>query len=279
MIEWEDMNIRSLKKSQKVFENLLGISPKKFEELVIRLQPCWDKAEYQRKNSYQRKIGIGGGNSYKLNFEQMLALYLMYTRTYVNHVFLGAIFGVHDSRICRYFKKLRPVIEEEMKKLVITKINISPKEILDLIVDATEQETERRNGSGYSGKKKKTTIKTQIVVTKQGEIKHVSSSVSGNIHDKKLFDQTNLKLPRNTLGDLGYLGTGLKLPHKSSKLHQLTIKQRRDNRRHAKRRIIIEHVFAHLKKFQLLAQRYRGKLFDYNANFIIICGLRNFISA
>ena len=273
------MNLTTLKRSSKAFQAVIGLSPQKFDQLVHELEPRWNQAEYRRKTSYDRKVPIGGGNHYKLSFEQMMALYLVYLRTYVTHIFLGSIFSIHDSRICRYFKKLQPVLQTKMKKLVITKIDLTEQEILDLIVDATEQETERRPGSGYSGKKKKNTIKTQIVVNKKGKIKHVSGSVPGNIHDKKLFDQTKLRLPPQTKADLGYAGTGLKIPHKSSKLHPLTMRQKQTNKRHAKKRIVVEHTFANLKKFQLLAQRYRGKLTDYNAHFVAICGLRNFITA
>src|SRR4030042_1742533 len=82
-----------------------------------------------------------------------------------------------------------------------------------LIVDATEQRTERRKkDSGYSGKKKAHTVKNQIVVDKLGNIIHISKSIPGNVHDKKLFDQSRVKLPDNAKGDLGYLGTNIAIP-------------------------------------------------------------------
>ncbi len=46
-----------------------------------------------------------------------------------------------------------------MKKITIEKIHLTKEEI-QFFIDATEQETERRSGSGYSGKKKKQTVKT-----------------------------------------------------------------------------------------------------------------------
>ena len=143
-------------------------------------------------------------------------------------------------------------------------------------MDATEQRTERRDkGSGYSGKKKVHTIKTQIVVDMKGTIAHISSSVPGNMHDKKLFDQSALILPDTVLGDLGYLGTNLTIPFKSSKLHALTRRQKEWNMRHARKRIIVEHVFASLKSFRILADRFRGALNHYHEYFVIVCGLRN----
>lgn len=266
------MNITKLQKKPKVFERLIGLSPQKFNELAKELEPQWQEAEYQRKTSYPRKTGVGAGRKYLLSFPQMLAMYLMYTRTYANHVFLGMIFQIDDSRVCRYFRKLQPVLHQKMEKLAIKKSPLSPEEILKLIADATEQETERREGSGYSGKKKKQTVKTQLIVDRSGQIRHVSRSVPGNRHDKKLYDETGIKAG---LGDLGYLGTDLIVPYKSSKLHKLTKKQKACNTKHSKIRIIIEHVFASLKQWRILAQRFRNNLKGYNAIFTIVCGFHN----
>lgn len=273
------MKISKLKQNPKIFSRLFGIDPDKFDNLVGKIQPHWDTAELQRKTSHPRKVKIGGGRPYVLTIEQRTAMLLLYTRSYVTHAFLSALFDIHDSAICRHFAKLRPIVESVFD-LPTGKTDLSEKEILTLIIDATEQRTERRNkGCGYSGKKKAHTIKTQIVVDKAGTIRHISASVPGNIHDKKLFDQSALILFDGALGDLGYLGTNLIIPFKSSKLHPLTKQQQGWNTRHSKNRIIVEHVFATLKSFRILADRFRGSLEHYHEYFLIVCGLRNIATA
>ena len=268
------MNISKLKQSPKIFTRLFGIDPVKFDGLVAQIEPLWVRSERSRLN-HPRKIRTGGGRPYLLDREQSTAMLLLYTRSYVTHAFLSALFDIHDSAICRYFAKLRPIVESVFD-LPTRKTDLSQEDILKLIVDATEQRTERRNkGCGYSGKKKAHTIKTQIVVDKKGGIRHISASVPGNIHDKKLYDQSALILPDNTKGDLGYLGTNLIIPFKSSKLHALTKQQKDWNTRHSRRRIIVEHVFASLKSFRILADRFRGSLAHYHEYFLIVCGLRN----
>lgn len=269
------MNLTKLAKKPKTFERLIGLSPHAFFALAAELEPAWKKAEYRRLSRRKRVRAIGGGNPYKLSFPLMLAMHLMYLRTYSNHLLLGMIFGIDDSRVCRYFKKLEPVVYSRMKKIVIERLPLSEEEVLKLIVDATEQETERRPGSGYSGKKKRQTVKTQVVVDAAGRVRHISASVPGNVHDKKLYDQTGLALPADSLGDLGYLGTTLTIPHKSSKLHALTKREERDNRAHAKERILVEHVLAALKQFRILSQRFRNRLDRYNRIFLIVAGLHN----
>ncbi|MBU4481551.1 transposase family protein, partial [Patescibacteria group bacterium] len=36
---------------------------------------------------------------------------LLYTRSCTTHIFLSALFDIHESAICRYFTKIRPVVE------------------------------------------------------------------------------------------------------------------------------------------------------------------------
>jgi hypothetical protein len=267
------MNISKLSKKPKVFERMFGLSPVQFNDLVTALIPHWQKVEYQRKTSRPRVRKVGAGRKYVLSFPQMLAMQLLYLRTYTPYVFVGLVFGIDDGSVTRYFQKLRPLLYQKMKSLTIKKIALSEEEILELIADATEQETERRDGSGYSGKKKKQTVKTQLVVDRAGQIRHVSSSVPGNQHDKKLYDKTGVTAG---LGDLGYLGTDMTVPFKSSKLHQLTKKQKIYNHLHSRVRIVVEHVLATLKQFRILSQRWRNNLKYYNQIFVIVAGIYNY---
>ncbi len=272
------MNISKLKQSPKIFSKIFGIEPDKFDELILKIKPLWQKAETKRLR-HPRKIKKGSGRPYLLSLEESVAMLLLYARSYTTHIFLSALFNIHDSAICRYFAKLRPVVESVFD-IPTEKVDLREDEILKLVVDATEQRTERRNnGSGYSGKKKAETIKTQIVINKKGKIIHVSNSIPGNIHDKKLLHYSGIRLPDNAKGDLGYLGTGIVIPHKSSKLHPLTKTQMFFNARHSRKRIIVEHVFALIKSYRILADRFRGHLANYNQYFLIVCGLCNFARA
>lgn len=272
------MNISKLKQNPKTFSRIFGLEPGKFDGLVAQIKPLWIKAEAKRLR-HKRKIKKGSGRPYLLSLEESIAMLLLYARSYATHIFLSALFNIHDSAICRYFAKVRPIIESVFD-IPTEKADLREDEILKLVVDATEQRTEKRDkGSGYSGKKKTQTIKTQIIVDKKGNIIHVSSSLPGNIHDKKLLDNSGVKLPDNAKGDLGYLGAGIVIPIKSSKLHSLTKTQTLFNARHSRQRIIVEHVFALIKSYRILTDRFRGHLSNYNQYFLIVCGLCNFARA
>ena len=72
---------------------------------------------------------------------------------------------------------------------------MSEDEILEVFIDATEQGINRpKTGQKhwYSGKKKKHTIKHQIVVSKTGKIKAIGNSATGKTHDKKDYLQKKL---------------------------------------------------------------------------------------
>jgi DDE superfamily endonuclease/Helix-turn-helix of DDE superfamily endonuclease len=269
------MDIHKLKQHPKVFKRMFGITPEQFDELLSKIEPRWQKAEAKRLR-HPRKIKPGSGRKFKLTLEQNLAMLLLYTRAYVTHIFLGVLFNIDDSQVCRYFRKLRPLVETVFA-LPTKKMDLREEEIMQLIVDATEQHTERRHDgrSGYSGKKKAQTIKTQLVVNSQGAIIHISQSVPGQIHDKKLLDRSGVQLPDTAKRDLGYLGTNITIPLKASKLHPLTERQKLRNQRFSRKRIVVEHVFASLKAWHLLADRFRGALTNYQHYFRIVCGVRN----
>lgn len=272
-------------KTQKIITNgklcrtLTGLTPEKFQELVENVRPLWSKMAYARTPKSQRKHAVGAGRRYELSIEEAILLTLIHFRTYETLSFLGFLFNKDLSTAYRYIKRFEPlilsIIDMPKNKKALTKEDIL------LIVDATEQEAEKREGTGYSGKKRKQTIKTQVIIGQDGKIRHVSLSVSGNIHDKKLFDMTSLpkETQHNMLADLGYVGTGCIIPEKSSKLHTLTIIQKKNNKEHSILRIPIEHVFAHLKQWKILAHRFRSSLKNYNMIFRTVCGLRNMMMA
>ena len=98
---------------------------------------------------------------------------MIYYRTYISQFFLGYLFNLHSSSVCRLFKKLEPLLA---KKTAIKKNReLTSDKILELLVDVTQQRTQRPKNNqdrrkSYSGKKKACTIKTEIVIEKMGKL-------------------------------------------------------------------------------------------------------------
>ncbi len=274
------LNIQKLSKKPKVFQRLTGLTPNEFQKLLKKLKPLYREAEAGKVDITSRKRKVGGGRKRKLTLNQNLFLLLVYYRTYVNHIFIGMIDGIDDSNVGRYFAKIDYLLAR-IFRVPEKKVKMSEDEILELIIDATEQEIEKRSGSGYSGKKKRNTIKTQIAVNPDGKIKSVSKTVKGNMHDKKLYDKTRMVIDKKVKrkSELEYIGTACQTPIKKPKHRKLTEQEKAYNRQFSKDRIIVEHVFAHLKKFKILSDRFRNPVKKHNLIFKNIAGIRNFVTA
>lgn len=278
------VNLTRLAKRPKIFKTLCGLSPQQFKELLTKLEPLWSEAERKRKSRPHRKRKIGGGDKPKLNLGELLFMLLMYYRTYAGQVFIGTVVGLDTSNVGRWIGRLESVLAQ-IFRIPKKKINLTENELWELIVDATEQETQKRKGTGYSGKKHQQTIKTQIHVDQQGIIKAVSHSIPGNRHDKHLYDESHTYArgpdgrPRRVKkhGDLGYVGTECDLPFKKPKSRPLMMHEKYYNRQKASERIQVEHTICHLKQWRILADRYRHNPQRYNLTFRNIAGLRNFI--
>ncbi|ETO91454.1 MAG: hypothetical protein P857_369 [Candidatus Xenolissoclinum pacificiensis L6] len=40
----------------------------------------------------------------------MLLALLLYYRSYITQEFIGYLFGIHDSQVCRFIRKLEPIV-------------------------------------------------------------------------------------------------------------------------------------------------------------------------
>jgi hypothetical protein len=270
------INTKKLASKPKVFQRLTGLTPQKFSWLVSQVEPEFLAKDLKQKTRLQRKRAIGAGPKRKLSVEQALFGLLLYYRTYTNHVFMGLVLSIDDSNVGRYFGRIEPLLAKVFK-IPERKVDMNEEEIMELIFDATEQPSQRRPGSGYSGKKKQQTIKNQISVTLQGKLKSVSKTIAGNIHDKRLYDNTGVytlkKVKRKA--DLAYMCTACQIPYKKSKKRALTTRQKEYNHKLNSERIVVEHVIAHLKKFQILAQKFRNPVKRHSLIFKNVAGLRN----
>jgi predicted transcriptional regulator len=271
-----------LKSQPKVFRNLSGITVEKYNILLKQLQPKYIKSETERFNKKNRERNIGGGRKKELDLEDQLLMTLIYYRHYISQSFLGLIFNLHNSNVCRHIKYISPLLAK-IFKIPSRKIESSlTKEEIELyFIDATEQpinRPEKKQKEYYSGKKKRHTLKNQIVIDNDKKICSVTRSVKGKKHDKKLFDESRVyaKENSNIKGDLGYLGSNrITIPKKKPKNKELTKEEKKLNKEFSKERIKIEHVFGKMKNFQILAQRFRNPRETHALIFKNIAGLYN----
>lgn len=158
-------------------------------------------------------------------------------------------------------------------------------------IDATEQEiarpkNKRKRKNYYSGKKKRHTVKTQLMVNKEGKILHKSNQhKKGKQHDYSVYKDEHPVTPPQVKNyfDLGYHGIendfpDLKavLPVKKKRNIELTKKEKRYNKKHSRQRVIVEHTICRIKKFGIMGSRYRNRLKRYDVMSDIVSGLVNY---
>lgn len=134
----------------------------------------------------------------------------------------------------------------------------------------------------YSGKKKRHTLKTQVVVEKKSRKIVCTSFCNGKKHDFKLFKDSNVKLQAKTsvIADSGYTGIdkihkNSYVPKKSSKKQKLNDLEKKENRRIARERIPNENVIGCLKRFKIICERYRNRRKRFCLRFNLISGIYN----
>ena len=132
------------------------------------------------------------------------------------------------------------------------------------------------------GKKKKHTLKSQVVIETESLKVICTAHGKEKKHDFQLFKSSNIKLNESIeiLADKGYRGikkihNSSYTPKKKTKNESLTPCEKEDNRELAKHRIYVEHVIRCLKIFRILASPYRNRRRRFGLRFNLIAGLYN----
>ncbi len=279
------------------FRSLTGVSVEEFDQLYKQVASDIDEYEEGRLSRRDRKRAIGGGASYTHDTRDRLLMAMIWLRMYPTYDVLGFIFDLHKSNIGRNLKPVLTVLRKHLtvewpvetgrSKKALDQFMAEFPEVV-AIVDATEQPTYRPQDQDtqkryYSGKKKRHTLKTQIVVRPGGDIVDVSHTVPGSQHDKSLYDDSRvadcLASDEAMMGDSGYQGMQHDhlsvLPHKKPRGGQLTDEQKVFNRRVSKARVVVENTICQIKTFRVMADRYRHPRDSHNDVFHMVAALVN----
>ena len=170
------------------------------------------------------------------------------------------------------------------KLRLLSKTDISDGDTL--VVDATESPINRpQKGQKeyYSGKKKRHTIKTQILYCKSKGLIYGIRLDKGHVHDFQIFKESKAaSLPDGVkeIGDSGYQGLGKlhennETPIKKPRGGHLTKEQKKSNQKLSKNRICIEHVNSWVKRFRILKDCYRNRRHNFWKPMFLVCVVFN----
>ncbi len=270
------MNIEHLNSypSAKV-RALFGLTVAALSELLAKVLPeLLRRRQAERSWRPDRQRAVGGGRRRRLKPYQEVLLTLIYLRHNVAHAVVGALFGVSADTSENTFHEvvfvLRDVCpaqrwdaERQWKK---GEPSWTPDTVERALIDSFESPVRRpslpaRQKRVYSGKKKRHTLKTQVVTDATGEILDIDPGHRGPTADKRLYEQSTVEehYPQAAKqGDLAYQGiAGVQVPHKKPRGGQLTEEQCAENRRLAAVRVHVEHGIRRIKGWRIVRDDYR----------------------
>lgn len=262
---------------KRQFCYLTGISPAIFASMADRLRPAWEEFS-RRRNRSGRPYGVGG-------LEDHLLVMLILYRCHITQDFLALLYGVDKATICRSLARIEPLARRALG--VKRKIRVNEEEAQALLIDVTEQPVQRpqrKQKVWYSGKKKRHSIKNEVLTTQTGRIVSVSHSAPGTVHDITIR-RRGPPLPENAhaYADSGYQGyqddhPALDIPYKKPKKGKLTKEEKDYNHALSRFRVRVEHTIGRMKKFRILNDRFRYPRTRHSIKFSIIAGITNIIA-
>ena len=92
-----------LQKYPRNFHRITGVSIEQFEEIVFKCEGEWEKKIIKAKKLEGRPYGVG-------NLKEHLLSILIYYRCYTTQEFIGMLYRVDDSCICRSIKRMEPIL-------------------------------------------------------------------------------------------------------------------------------------------------------------------------
>lgn len=297
------MNLDYLTKHPELFPSVVGITYAQFRSLLYRFSFALHTAEDLRFYSKKRLRRPGGGRKPVLRTDAAkLFFILFYYKVYPTFRLAQVFFGLDKRNVLSWKVFLEGILFAALgRQLTLPKRRINTMHglleicpgLASCIVDATERQIRRPKNPKdqthfYSGKKKRHTVKNQLVVhPTTRRILAVSKTVEGKRHDKKLLEDDAILSwvpPRATiLGDAGYQGAGciapwarFITPPKKAPGQERSRGEKATARTLASIRVRVEHTISYLKHFAILSQVFRGRVSIAHQPFVNIACLYNF---
>jgi hypothetical protein len=297
------MTYATLRLTPKIFPALTGMTRDEFDRLTEDFATAREQARAASSHTKQgqpRQRAVGGGVQPTLDTPTRLLMTLLWLRVYPTYEVLGWLFGLEESNACENVQDTLAVLETladfRFERPAAQRAKLGSKEAVfdafaavEVIIDGKEQPFQRPRGWDeqkpfYSGKKKRHTVKNQILCTPEGRIGGVSTTAPGSTHDLTMMRDDGVlgRLAEGEGGraDKAYTGAGndrpgvpLVVPTKATRGHPLTEEQVAANRKISGCRVVIEHVMAQLNRFQVLKQVFRSAFERHTRTIRVVAAL------
>jgi len=226
------LSYNRLSKKPLLFKSFTGLTEQEFKDIYNKkiLKEYYKHENKRLSKRKNRKRAMGAGRPFKLDVKDRFLMLLIYYRLYITYTLAGFLFDLDQSNVCRDIQKIEPLIRNclpiPQKLYNITKRLKTPDGVeryfpagFLAFINCTEQQMPRpvdnkRKKNFYSGKKKKHTVKTRLMVNNRGFIIHKTDHQKGRMYDYDIYKENRPTTPKQVVNvfDLGYLGTEKDFP-------------------------------------------------------------------
>jgi hypothetical protein len=287
----------SLRVEPKQFLALTGYTVAEFDALLPTFIACFEAqmrvttlAGKPRQRPY-----VSYDNSPLPTMADKLLFILTYLRKATTQDILGEVFGMPQPVANQWIHRLHEALNRALAQLgarparTADDLDLANDEVKFYLQDGTERPIQRptdpeEQETFYSGKKKRHTVKNNVLVNAKGEIVLLTATCEGKKHDKKIADEAAFALPEGSLlyQDTGFQGFALEgttifQPKKKPRGGKLTADEKAQNRLISRIRVRVEHAINGIKRYRIVKDQLR----NWRANFRdqvmeTCCGLHNF---
>jgi hypothetical protein len=290
----------ALKNKPSLLKSFTGLSHRGFKQLRGAFARAYAEAEAARETQRQppRRRRAGGGRKSTLKgLDDKLVFILFYFKHYPVQLVQGFFFGLGAAQANEWIHRLSPVLNQALgyECQLPTRRAETAEEVLagcpglQFIIDGTERPIRRpkdtdKQRQHYSGKKKRHTVKNNVISDKRtGKIKVLSPTVPGKQHDKALADAQGIVFPEGSqlwkdTGFQGYEPANVMTfqPKKKPRGGELSPSDKRLNRFISQGRIGVEHALRGVKVFHIVADTFRNLRLGFDDLVMqIACALHN----
>jgi hypothetical protein len=295
------LNLHRLLRDERLLRAMTGLNRKAFEALKPAFAEALAEADIPRRHPTPRQRAQGGGRKPRLKTVTDKLIYILfYFKCYPTFDLAGLLFDLDRSQANRWMHRLQPVLEQALgKKLALPERKLrSMEEFMErfpsverVILDGTERPIQRskdrqKQKQDYSGKKKRHTRSHLAAVDGNKRVLLLSHAYRGKDHDKGILNRENWSehIPDEVKiqGDLGFQGlqneyVNVEIPHKKPQGGELSQEQKEENRALARERVVCEHAFGGMKRYNIASQVYRNRKDGFDdRSMLTTAGLWNF---
>jgi len=287
----------SLSATPKQFHALTGYTVQEFDALLPAFTERFE-AQMQATTlagKPRQRPYVSYSNSPLPRMADKLLFILMYLRKATTQDIFGEVFGMPQPVANQWIHRVHAILNQALAQLDANParqaddLDLVDDEVKLYFQDGTERAIQRPKDpevqeTFYSGKKKRHTVKNNVLVNAKGEIVLLTPTCEGKKHDKKIADEAAFALPAGSLlyQDTGFQGFALEgttifQPKKKPRGGELTTDEKAQNRLISRIRVRVEHAIDGVKRYRIVKDQLRNWKADFRDKVMeTCCGLHNF---